>query len=104
MQATPSAHQAVVTRVLEGEGRASRGQRRAAFDNALLEEPLHRLISKVAERPSQITDEDVAVVKESGVSEDQTFELVVCAAIGQATRQYQSALDALAGATTERGR
>jgi alkylhydroperoxidase family enzyme len=104
MQAIPSAHQAVVARVLEGEGRASRGQRRAAFDNALLEEPLHRLISKVAERPTQITDEDVAAVKESGVSEDQILELVVCAAVGQATRQYQSALGALAEAMTDGGR
>lgn len=104
MQATPSAHQAVVTRVLEGEGRATRGQRRAAFDNALLEEPLRRLINRVAERPIQITDQDVAAVRESGVSEDQIFELVVCAAIGQATRQYQSALEALAEEMTDAGR
>jgi hypothetical protein len=103
MQATPAAHQAVVGRVLEGEGRASRAQRHAAFDNALVEEPLHRLISKVAERPTQITDEDIAAVKGSGVSEDQIFELVVCAAIGQATRQYQSALEALAAVTTKGG-
>jgi alkylhydroperoxidase family enzyme len=101
MQATPSAHQAVITRILEGDGRTSRAQRRAAFDNVLLEEPLHGLISKVAERPTQITDEDVAAAKESGVSEDQIFELVVCAAVGQATRQYQSALEALAAAMTD---
>ena|ERR1700704_2766056 len=101
MQATPAAHQALVTRVLEGEGRASRVQRRAAFDNSLLEEPLHRLVSKVAERPTQISDADVTAVKGSGVSEDQIFELVVCAAIGQATRQYQSALEALAAAMTD---
>jgi len=69
----------------------------------LVEEPLHRLISKVAERPTQITDEDIAAVKGSGVSEDQIFELVVCAAIGQATRQYQSALEALAAVTTKGG-
>ena len=65
MQATPSTHQAVVTRVLEGEGRTSRAQRRAAFDNALLEEPLRGLISKVAERPTQITDEDFTAAKQS---------------------------------------
>jgi hypothetical protein len=104
MQVTPAAHQAVVKRVLEGEGRASRGQRRAAFDNSALEEPLHRLISKVAERPTQISDEDVVAVKGSGLNEDQIFELVVCAAIGQATRQYQSALEALAAAMTDRER
>jgi hypothetical protein len=40
-------------------------------------------------------------VEASGLGEDQIFELVVCAAIGQATRQYQSALGALAGVTTD---
>jgi alkylhydroperoxidase family enzyme len=53
------------------------------------------LIGKVTEQPTQITDEDIAAVKASGLDEDQIFELVVCAAIGQATRQYESALGAL---------
>jgi hypothetical protein len=35
----------------------------------------------------------------SGLSEDQVFEIVVCAAIGQATRQYDTALAALEAAT-----
>jgi hypothetical protein len=35
----------------------------------------------------------------SGVSEDQIFEIAVCAAIGQATRQYDAALAALEAAT-----
>lgn len=94
------AHKAVVTRVLEGDGRASRGARRAAFDNAGLTEPLHTLIDKVAMQPTRITNEDVAKVEASGESEDQIFELVICAAIGQATRQYETALEALAEATT----
>jgi alkylhydroperoxidase family enzyme len=91
-----TAHQAVVTRVIEGDGRASRAERRAAFDNATLTEPIQGLISKVANHPTQITDGDIAAVKASGLSEDQVFELVVCAAVGQATRQYQNALAALA--------
>lgn len=100
-----TAQQALVVRVLEGDGRASRAQRRAAFENAGLAEPLRTLIDKVARRPTQVTDEDIAAVKASGVSEDQLFELVVCAAIGQATRQYETALDALAEAMTgEKGR
>jgi hypothetical protein len=98
-----TAHQAVVTRVLDGEGRASRAERRAAFNNATPTEPLHRLISKVAKHPTQITDHDVAAVKSSGLSEDQIFELVVCAAVGQATRQYQNALAALAVAMSGEG-
>ena len=37
-----------------------------------------------------------------GLTEDQIFEIVVCAAIGQANRQYTSALAAVANATGER--
>ncbi len=100
-----TAHRALVTRVLEGDGRAVRAERRAAFENAGLAEPLATLIDKVARQPTRITDEDVAAVHASGVSEDQLFELVVCAAIGQATRQYETARAALAEAMTgEKGR
>ena len=48
MEVTPAAYQALVKGVLEGEGTASRAQRRAAFDNALVWEPLRMLIGKVA--------------------------------------------------------
>jgi hypothetical protein len=40
-------------------------------------------------------------VRTSGLSEDQIFEIVVCAAIGHAARQYDTALAALAAATRE---
>jgi alkylhydroperoxidase/carboxymuconolactone decarboxylase family protein YurZ len=96
-----AAHRALVTRVLEGDGRASRAQRRAAFENAGLAEPLRTLIDKVARQPTRVTDGDIAAVLASGESEDQIFELVVCAAIGQATRQYETALEALAQALTD---
>jgi alkylhydroperoxidase family enzyme len=103
MEGGRTAHQAVVTRVLEGDGRASRAERRAAFDDSRLIEPLGGLISKVAKHPTQITDDDIAAVKASGLSEDQIFEVVVCAAVGQATRQYLNALEALAIAISDEG-
>ena len=93
------ARNAVVARILEGDGRASHAQRRAAFDNAGLAAPLNTLIDKVAKRADMVTEEDIAAVKASGLSEDQIFELVVCAAIGQATRQYDAAFAALDAAT-----
>src|SRR5262249_42733593 len=86
-------------RIVEGDGRASHAQRRAAFDNAGLAEPLTTLIDKVAKHAYQVTDEDIAAAKASGLSEDQIFELVVSAAIGQATRQYHTALAALEAVT-----
>ncbi len=94
-------HRELLERVLDGEGRAPHELRRAAFDNGGLEEPLATLVDKVAHNAYRVTDEDVAAVRAAGYSEDQVFELVVCAAIGQATRQYESAMDALRAAVEE---
>jgi len=89
----------LVARIKEGDGRASHAQRRAAFDNAGLAEPLSTLIDKVAKHAYKVTDDDIAAARAAGLSEDQIFEIVVCAAIGQATRQYDTALAALDAAT-----
>jgi hypothetical protein len=92
------AYKALVARVLEG-GMAPAAQRRAAFDNGELPVPaIQALIRKVAERAHQITDGDIAAAGSAGFSEDQIFELVVCAAIGQADRQYRTAVAALEAA------
>jgi hypothetical protein len=92
--------EAAVKRVLEGKAVASAEQRKAAFDNAGVAEPARALIDKVANHAYKITDEDVAAVKGS-LSEDEIFELVICAAMGQATRQLEAARKALAEATKE---
>jgi hypothetical protein len=93
------ARKALAARILEGDGRASHADRRAAFDNAGLAEPLSSLIDKVTRRAHKVTDEDIAAARASGLSEDKVFEIVVCGAIGQATRQYDGALAALDAAT-----
>jgi hypothetical protein len=93
------ARNALVTRILEGDGAAPAPLRRAAFDDAGLSEPLRTLVDKVAKRPHAIADDDVAAARASGLSEDQIFEIVVCAAVGQATRQCDAALAALDAAT-----
>jgi hypothetical protein len=85
-------HKAMVTRILEGEGMASPSQRQAAFDNTNLTGLLETLIEKVANSAYKVTDKDVEAVKASGINEDQIFELIVCAAVGSATRQYDKAL------------
>jgi hypothetical protein len=92
------ARQVLVARILEGDGMASRSQRRAAFDKAGTAEPPGTLVEKVT-RAQRVTDADIAAALASGLSEDQVFEIVVCAAIGQATRQYDTALAALDAAT-----
>lgn len=94
-----AAYRALVDRVLNGDGRASAEQRARAFGNDGLAPPLDALIDKVANRPAQVTDADFAATKASGFSEDQLFELVICAAVGQSTRLYDAGLAALAEAT-----
>lgn len=96
------ARKALVARILEGDGKAAHADRRAAFNNAGLSEPLSSLIDKVARRAHEVTDADIAAARASGLSEDQVFEIVVCGAIGEAARQYDGALAAL-DAATEKG-
>jgi hypothetical protein len=93
------ARKVLVARILEGDGRASHAQRRAAFDNAGLAEPLSTLINKLTKHAYKVTDEDIAAAREAGLSEDQVFEIAVCAAVGQAARQYDAAVVALEAAT-----
>ena len=95
------ARKALASRILEGDGKASPSDRRAAFNNSGLAELLATLVDKVARHAYRVTDEDITVVRLSGIGEDQVFEIVVCAAIGQATRQYDTALAALEAADRE---
>jgi alkylhydroperoxidase family enzyme len=96
-----AAHRALVDRVLNGEGRASAEQRARAFAGDGLSPPLDALIGKVTDRPAQVTSEDLAAAKASGCTEDELFELVVCAAVGRSARLYEAGLTALAEATAE---
>jgi alkylhydroperoxidase family enzyme len=92
------ARKALVSRILEGDGKASSSERKAAFNNSDLAAPLGVLVDKVVRHAHRVTDEDIAAARESGLSEDQVFEIVVCAAVGESTRQYDRALAALEAA------
>ena len=91
----------VVERALHGPGKAGGDARRAAFDNDQPRVPhgARALIDKVAKNAYKVTDEDVAAARSAGLSEDELFELCVCAALGQSTRQLDAALAALDEAT-----
>ena len=88
----------LLERLLDGNARSTQEQRRAAFANESVPEPARTLVDKVAKYAFKVTDEDVAAVKQT-LPEDQVFELAVCAAVGAASRQYETALAALAEAT-----
>jgi hypothetical protein len=53
------------------------------------------LLDKVARQAYRVSDEDVAAVTTAGLAEDEIFELVIAAALGQANRQLEAALVAL---------
>ena len=93
----------LITRILEGQGKAPLVLRHAAFENAGLAEPLRTLIHKVAHHAYKIVDADIAAARQSGLGEDEIFELVVCAAIGQASRQYEAAMTTLEAVMERRG-
>jgi len=93
-----AAYRALQDRILDGEGRASPEQRARAFSNTGLSPPLDGLVGKVALRPTQVTDADFAAARAAGFSEEELFELVICAAVGQSTRLYDAGLAALADA------
>jgi alkylhydroperoxidase/carboxymuconolactone decarboxylase family protein YurZ len=78
-----AAFRALQDRILTGAGRASPEQRARAFSNAGLAQPLDGLLGKVATRPTQVTDADFAAARAAGFSEDELFELVISAAVGQ---------------------
>ena len=92
-------HQLLVDRILRGPGEAPADQRAHAFANTELPEPLRPLLDKVATRPAAVTDADFAAAAEAGFTDDQLFELVICAAVGESTRQYEAGLAALAEET-----
>lgn len=92
------ARQALVKRILEGTGKASFPERRAAFDNRDVARPLDELLHKVATNAYTVTDEDIESAKRADFSEDKIFEVVVCAAVGAANRQHDAALAALEAA------
>jgi alkylhydroperoxidase family enzyme len=94
-----ASHKALVAGLLEGDAKASRAHRVAAFHHAELPEALRGLVDKVAMSAHTVSDEDFAAARASGLSEDEIFEIVVCAAVGQATRQYDAARAALEATT-----
>src|SRR4051812_23632689 len=97
-----AARRKVIERLLDGDGHASKAARRAAFANSGVAEGLRPLVEKVALEASSIDDGDIAAAKTSGATEDEIFETIVCAAVGQASRQYEGALAALAAAVKDR--
>ena len=87
--------EALVANVLEGPGQLEAAKRRAAFEQGELPEPLASLVAKIHRHAWKVTDEDVAAARAAGWSQDQLFELFVCAAVGAAHDRLEAGLAAL---------
>jgi hypothetical protein len=92
----------LIDRVVNGDGHTPTEERGRAFRNRGLPRPLDVLIDKVVRTPALVTDGDVAAAREAGWTEDELFELITCAAVGQSARQYQAGMVALGAATGAR--
>jgi hypothetical protein len=90
---------AMEQRIQTGRGIAPPELRAKAFEDSGLPEPLVTLMDKVAKRSFQVTDGDFAAAVAAGFTEDQLFELVICAAVGESSRLYQAGMAALAEAS-----
>lgn len=92
---TTSLRQAVVDRAVRGAGRSSPADRQAAFENIGVAAHARTLVDTVARNAWKVTSAHVAAALSAGMSEDELFELAVCAALGQAERQRAAAVAAL---------
>lgn len=84
--------------ILEGEAVTAASERQAAHDGKA-DGPAAAYLGKVARHAYRITDDDLVAARAAGLDDAAIFELTVAAAVGQATRQIDSALAALAEAT-----
>lgn len=91
----------VVDRAVRGAGVSSPADRQAAFENAGVDARARTLVDTVARNAWKVTSADVSAALSAGLSEDEVFELAVCAALGQATRQRAAAIAAVDAAFAE---
>lgn len=89
----------LIKRILKGTGKVPSAERLAAYENRGPAGAAAPLIDKVAKNAWKVTDADIDAARTAGLSEDQIFEIVICAAVGQASLQYDAALTALDAAT-----
>lgn len=87
---------AVFERVLRGGGHSSTAQRQHAFEGAREDTAVGRLTDKVAKTSHAVEESDFAAALAEGATEDEVFELVICAAIGETERRYDAVRSVLA--------
>lgn len=75
---------------VEAFGAACAGSNRASVS---LPEALRPYLEKVSKHAYEVTDKDVREIKAAGYSEDEIFELTVCAALGSGLARLEKTMD-----------
>ena len=88
---TERLRRAVIHGAVRGPAVSDPAQRQAAFDNTGVDPRASALIDTVTRNAWKVTEQQVRSAVAAGLAEDAVFELVVCAALGQATRQRTAA-------------
>jgi alkylhydroperoxidase family enzyme len=80
-------------RVLEGPGQLDATVRKAAFlhEPGSLPDEVAAYVTKVHGRAYEVTDQDVAALRGTGLTEDQIFELTIAAAVGAGLSRLDAA-------------
>ena len=81
--------------VLSAPGALDRAGREAIMNGQPLEGALGAYVATVREHAWRVTDEQVAALSASGVSDDDIFEATVAAAIGASLLRFERAQAAL---------
>jgi hypothetical protein len=105
-ETTERVRRAVIEQAVRGPGVSDSAQRQAAFDNTGVDARARPLIDTVARNAWKVTEAQVRSAVAAGLAEDAVFELAVCAALGQATRQRaaaQAVVDQAFGKTAASG-
>lgn len=77
------------------QARSGAGPGSPARESAEIPAELHELVDKIADRATEVTDEDFAALAARGYSLDQLFEILLSASLGASHARLRSGLDAL---------
>ncbi len=101
----PDRARRAVYALLSEPGRTDFRTRRNVIDYAMSPEDLdlaaavsadtRPYVDKVIDQADAVTDDDVARLRQAGLSEDHIFELTLCAGVGAALGRFEAGLRAL---------
>jgi hypothetical protein len=91
---------ALIDRITRGPGTTPSGERQDAA-RGHFEGDLASYLKKVQNRPTEITDHEVAELRAIGHTDDEIFEMTIATALGAAKARLDAGLDAVSAAFDE---